>query len=134
MSRSGFTLTATHSDKMGDAAVDTSTLCLFDVDGTLTAARQVASFVCLLSLLCVSEMQQWTVGYTSVYAPFIRMADDYVTSAQTNIRVPRCHLTYLPAASGSQVSTTSKYMCKTGYECSFMFVYLFDLSCPSTMK
>lgn len=35
-----FTLTATHSDKMGDAAVNTSTLCLFDVDGTLTAARQ----------------------------------------------------------------------------------------------
>lgn len=29
---------------MGDAAVDTSTLCLFDVDGTLTAARQVVSF------------------------------------------------------------------------------------------
>uniref|UniRef100_A0A3Q4I6G0 Phosphomannomutase n=1 Tax=Neolamprologus brichardi TaxID=32507 RepID=A0A3Q4I6G0_NEOBR len=25
---------------MSDAGVDTSTLCLFDVDGTLTAARQ----------------------------------------------------------------------------------------------
>lgn len=26
---------------MSDAAVDATTLCLFDVDGTLTAARQV---------------------------------------------------------------------------------------------
>lgn len=27
--------------KMSESAVDTKTLCLFDVDGTLTAARQV---------------------------------------------------------------------------------------------
>lgn len=32
---------------MSDAGVDTSTLCLFDVDGTLTAARQVGN-VCVL--------------------------------------------------------------------------------------
>lgn len=44
-----FPLTATHTDKMGDAAVDTSTLCLFDVDGTLTAARQVVSCFCFVS-------------------------------------------------------------------------------------
>lgn len=30
---------------MSDAGVDTSTLCLFDVDGTLTAARQVGNCV-----------------------------------------------------------------------------------------
>lgn len=31
--------------EMSETAVDTSTLCLFDVDGTLTAARQVRVFV-----------------------------------------------------------------------------------------
>lgn len=38
---------------MSEAAVDSSTLCLFDVDGTLTAARQVVR-VCVYKTNVIS--------------------------------------------------------------------------------
>ena len=38
---------------MRRAAEDPSTLCLFDVDGTLTAARQVSVFVCARAFVYV---------------------------------------------------------------------------------
>lgn len=121
-----FSTDSTHSDEMGDTALDTKTLCLFDVDGTLTAARQV---LFVFACVCASDTTTTSSRYTLHSAPFIRTAD--VTSAQRNIRFHA--VTYLSAASVARVSTPSKYMLRNWKE-TVCEAYLFVLCRPATMK